>query len=487
MKRPIPFGIFNRKHRYEADNRTLYLYNPSVLPLHNSVMIPSADVHRTSDPDMLSRADLDALTHGDASVRYVATYRAYLGSNCFGTDHRDLMTAGEQVNYLGIALLDAQLDIVNGTDVVIDINAGIGQPENYLRQVSEDCRIFLIRGVITLVCNELLYRIQLRRGMMRAPARRVEKEGVPYTYPNIYGKGLTVTLLDMPRRLAGGKNLNLFRAGLSSGHKKDSHGYYVQIFPLPHSYRRLQVPPRGIFETSLQRKFSRRLLNLFSSKEEKQQTSDAAIPAASFETPDSKHTILACPGTSRYLLTSNCSRGGRPSEMPFFGTRSDRGSACCLTLTWRGRAILVGITHAKTSWKTKFWLEDRRHRYGDRHHQYGVGRNQFVSRFVGYSPGSPFNVVALSGWFCLGFASEREGTRPGGNSLAGKNGQARLSLFNDSFDCPAIHFVSGMSEHVSDPSKAIIAYGVNDCYPRMIVIRKSAIARRLGLEGSFSG
>jgi hypothetical protein len=45
--------------------------------------------------------------------------------------------------------------------------------------------------------------------------------------------------------------------------------------------------------------------------------------------------------------------------------------------------------------------------------------------------------------------------------------------------CPKIHFITGISEKVGNDSKAIIAYGVSDCLPRIIEVEKSEIATML--------
>lgn len=52
-------------------------------------------------------------------------------------------------------------------------------------------------------------------------------------------------------------------------------------------------------------------------------------------------------------------------------------------------------------------------------------------------------------------------------------------LFNETYDCPSIHFVSTLAEVAGDRNKAIIGYGVNDCHPRMFVTKKSEIRRVL--------
>jgi hypothetical protein len=50
-----------------------------------------------------------------------------------------------------------------------------------------------------------------------------------------------------------------------------------------------------------------------------------------------------------------------------------------------------------------------------------------------------------------------------------------FQLMGRTFDCPRIHFVTGMVEKADDTSKVIISYGVNDCVPRMIVVDKAEI------------
>ena len=47
------------------------------------------------------------------------------------------------------------------------------------------------------------------------------------------------------------------------------------------------------------------------------------------------------------------------------------------------------------------------------------------------------------------------------------------------FDCPRITFVSGITEHATDSNKAIISYGINDCTSRIMVVSKSDLARLL--------
>jgi len=78
------------------------------------------------------------------------------------------------------------------------------------------------------------------------------------------------------------------------------------------------------------------------------------------------------------------------------------------------------------------------------------------------TPNLPFDIVARSGWFCLGFDN------------GGANTQYTLNLFGE-YACPAIHFPSTFAEVVGNPDRAIIGYGINDCTHNPIVIEKEEI------------
>jgi len=448
------FKDFNWKHDYATDHRTLYLANPSVLPLHNTLSTSK------NDPDWLSKEDLHALTGGDPTVRYLATFRAYTGCNCFGADpQRRLWKAGELVTYYGLALLDENLDLINGTDTLVDFNIGPGYGQ-YWMQIVGDCRLFLLRGGIYALCNEKMLRLQIRRTTASGSTARSKMAGtgpderLPYVYPNIYGDGLEVMLLFSRHRWAGkdigGKNFNVFSSPSTSGNSTGPRDYYLQVYPSqPHWYHRLNVPPNTVES----------LPGIYKQDEDYQWND--TLPDPSFDTADVSRSLPTCDDDD----VNNCTN---PRMAPFWGDK-DRGSACCVALNLEGHGpVMVGINHSKFHQQHPGWS-----RYGDvANHKI----NQYVSRFVAYQSQKPFGIVARSGWFCLGFADEDE---PGGNSLAGRNTRHRLELFNETYNCPYIHFVSGFSEVVGDPSKAIIAYGVNDCHPRMFMVYKKDIADRL--------
>jgi len=524
-------GEYNWNHSYGDDHRTLYLMNPSVVPLFNTEQ--SNHPHADDDPDNLSPADLHLLTGSDPKVRYLATYRAYTGCNCFGPDphHREIMNAGEQLSYLALALLDAELNVVEGTDVLIDLNAGPRRTK-YWRQPLEDCRANILRGGMYLVCNEEMLRVTIVRRQQsdgggggsgaRSGAGRTKRERrlgrrddhtLPYVCDNVYGDGLQITLVGRDGKVGGGKNFNVFRsraaaagqrllpAGAATNHGADDeittgmYDYYLQTYPVPHRYRRLVIAD-GHQKQSPPSPELRAKHPDWPDRGPDDPVAPGPIPPPSFATPDAAHRIQRCAETDDGDRSStNCTMEESVS-VPFFGD-DDHGSACCVRMTIRlpngggkrrRQEVMVGVSHQKTSPRKPFWKDDLYHRYDD---ESMVGVDRFVSRFVAYDPSPPFDIVALSGWWCLGFADEAEAEAAGGgNTLAGRNTQARLDLFNDTYACPIIHFVSTLAEVVGNADRAILGYGVNDCHPRMFMVEKSDIARLLEgnvMDGTSSG
>lgn len=422
-------------YNISTDFRTIYLYNPSIVPADISLGL------QESFPD--------------DSIQYVATFRGYLGSNCFGpSKRREIMGAGEQVNYLGVALLNATLDVVR--DIVLDINDGpLPDGAHYwesFRQPVEDCRIFNVNSTLHLVCNAILFKVRVHPIMTQSAAETTTpmNDTTIHAYPNVYGNGFELSLLEEPTLLVTGKtakNMNIFR------HRQNfSDQYYLQIYPQPHWYRNLDANDSPFQQSSAELH---------------------QLPKPSFETPDRAHTIRAA--------AKDLGRGENRTvaEQPFFGDNQERGTACCIELARnRTTTVLVGISHTKLSRGTDgYWTKDQLGRYENVTYTYGW--NRYLSRFLAYESEPPFSIVARCGWFCLPFATDA--SEPGGNTLAiGRNSNStRLDLFGDSFACPAIHFASSIAETANDASKAIIGYGVNDCYPRMIVVEKRDIAQRL--------
>ena len=305
---------------------------------------------------------------------------------------------------------------------------------DYQMQYREDCRTFLIRGSMHIVCNSMTHRVRIRRtsGTLddrsnvmthpNSPRFDPTKSKVPLIFPNVYGYGLELTLLDESKQLFDGKNLNVFRAL----DKNNTYEYYLQTYPVPHQYHRLKVGSNleieGIGKSNRN-----------------------TLPFPSFDTPDTNNNRTVC---RRQRKKKKC------NETPFFPDDVDHGTACCLPMDLEGSQVMVGISHVKLSKKDQFWKKDEYSRYKS------FMYDQFLSRFVAYDTKPPFDIVARSGLFCLGYANEDEGrSEVNGTPLAGRNTQYRLELFNETFDCPPIHFPSSFSEVVGDKSKLIIGYG----------------------------
>ena len=93
-----------------------------------------------------------------------------------------------------------------------------------------------------------------------------------------------------------------------------------------------------------------------------------------------------------------------------------------------------------------------------------VPDTNYVSFFYAFEPHPPFNIVARSGYFCLGFESEDPGVEGGqANPYSVLTHNRPLSQNNETFSCPQIHYVSTLVEKVGDPSSVVIGYGINDC------------------------
>jgi hypothetical protein len=140
---------------------------------------------------------------------------------------------------------------------------------------------------------------------------------------------------------------------------------------------------------------------------------------------------------------------------------NERGSACCVPIQHpqTGQALLLGISHSKTRFKYKN----------------GPGRagndlepNHFTSSFYAIEAEAPYQLVAQTGRFCLGTARPieywQEGINHNVNPYYNISASNKKLWLMQEYDCPVIHYVSGMVEKVDDPSKIIIAYGVNNWY-----------------------
>jgi len=142
-----------------------------------------------------------------------------------------------------------------------------------------------------------------------------------------------------------------------------------------------------------------------------------------------------------------------------------RGGACCIPMLDQNsnRTLLVGIQHSKTPSQRNRQLPG------------SLTSNHYLSSLYAFEVIPPYRIVAQSGWFCLGFPTDEEKQT---NPLVRATSWRKLILGSE-FDCPRIHFVSGMTLKADDPTTVIVAYGINDCVSRMVQIKLSEFERLL--------
>jgi len=135
---------------------------------------------------------------------------------------------------------------------------------------------------------------------------------------------------------------------------------------------------------------------------------------------------------------------------------SPRGTACCVDMILNGnQQVKVGILHGK------------------------VQPRHYLSQFYAFLPDPPFDLVAITGWFCLGhmqeddidFASQWISRRIPSDRTAPTN----IANYGNT-TCPQVTFTSGITEMIGhDGENIIISYGVNDCYSRSLIVPKKKI------------
>lgn len=322
---------------------------------------------------------------------------------------------------VAIALLDKNLKILR--DVVVDPNA-------FLRAVHTDMaksitfydyRLFYLHGRLYLTDAQLLLSIEVHLSAAAKPSDNI-------TLPVIFGgESLSITaphgyhyLFQHNGKRLGGKNLALID-------HPNGKSAYIELWPVP--------------RTLLEVNFTDGVRFSYGSKEVQLYPK----PLPSYLSHELEHIW----------------------RKPFKFT-ADRGTACCVTLENKyfkdllvtnssSTSILlassddvrIGISHAKS----RVPIPDL-----------GYG---YLSRFYAVAYDDPYNVVAMSALFCMGWhEGDWKDVKP----------QSHLKLKHFVYDCPAVHFPSGIASSPKTPDIIVVGYGIQDRQARFVEYSKRELA-----------
>ena len=362
------------------------------------------------------------------------------------------ITPTKPLDYLGIGLLDDNLVLVE--DLVVDINQHL--PRIYGSKIKlQDVRLFEMRGRIYFSSSTFLIPVCIEtQGSPGLELRAAcddsdgdSKVEVPALFESnirLFVSGDAVKLHNV-----NGKNFQFYETGRGS----------ILFEYWPHK-------PRVMFEINGE-EFDR-LYHMDRGKGMRLATLSEMQEFKSEHTPSPKSKVASALDASLKTFI-----------------KQDRGSACCLEisdkyykdfmsptfgpeLSKRG-SIFVGVAHSKSRRR----MESTQ---GDRYN--------YLSRLYAFSTSEPYELLARSGLFCLGFSDTTDvaaiiGAAGNYDNLTKKK---QLELNGHTYNCPNIHFVDSLISKTRDDSRAIISYGVNDCLPRFIEVSKQDLVRHLFLE-----
>jgi len=438
------------------------------------------------------------------NARYLLSLRVTPHNFCFPlwlTDRlsEDMKQTMHSLNHMGLALLDEKYQMIPGHDVVIDIDRQLeAKRESFMGEPAfVDYRLFTLNDELYLHVNSdtvILTKLRLRSEGIGNPNDDMEDSILKkmghkqIKLKNLYGGDqFKVTLLHQFNTIWGegkksvfGKNYALFSLP-NATHPTAPDSVYAEmsVHPdhlvqqiLPDEYDKL---PRGRIKLRQRRNFKvdyimqRKMRKVGNATQSS--TSDArSARVPSFFTAD-EHWF---PG----------------SKNPF--KEFAHGGACCVSLSleemseagvvvpdaqkdgnWEGiDSVLVGVGHTLVMFYAKNKMPSNERML--------IPDTNYVSFLYAFDPRPPFQLLARSGYFCLGFAStseDEEGGTINPHSVLTHN--RPLQQNNETFACAQIHYVSTIIEKLGDSSTAVIGYGMNDCTARLVEVSKKEIARLL--------
>lgn len=421
-------NAFNSVLRGKNGSIPFFSYNPMLLPIDQleEPFLSAATGRRINNNN---QTDDDNVV-----VAYIGLTRVSSFGHCIGPDPATKPSTKYR-NLLAVSLLDADLNIL--THSHFSINKDSQMSWNSL----QDCQVLFRQGLLHLLCNRYMVPVSIFRfdedgsmmtnhpqaiALSRNATSEVEMNGE-------MGRGLRLYLHSQWRDVVGSeaKNLHLFDS------RPPTNETFVEVWV---SDPKETLPIKNL---SLEAYKAHRVLA-------------------------SGEHVLRIGNKSSYFVGKYI-KSKKPSTAatgPLAGERERtssglraRGSACCVEFKspTTGEPVLVGISHIKDD------------------------DFNYLSRFYAFEPVKPFNPVAQSGLFCLGFPPQNDSIPELSSAVFYHNddNNIKMRIDNRTYECPRIHFVSGFVQKYNDEQSTLISYGINDCYPRIVEVPKERILRLL--------
>ncbi|KAL9185668.1 hypothetical protein ACHAXT_003445 [Thalassiosira profunda] len=426
------------------------------------------------------------------NARYLLSLRVTPHNFCWGewltkALHEDVKQTMHSLNYLGLALLDERYRVLPGYDVVIDIDKQLDAKRNsYMGEPPfVDYRLFTMNDEVYLHVNSdtvILTKLRLTAKGMGKDLDELEaqhEELKPFKkLKNLYGGDqLEVAMVHQFNTVWGegkgsifGKNYALFTLP-NATHPREPDAIYAEMSVYPeHMVQRIlpdefeQLPRDRRIKWRQRRNFKidgiiqRKVVPVGNAT---LSTSEKGKPVPSFFTAD-EHWFPGQKNPFKEFAHGGACCVSLPSEdLPSFAPRFDGVDS-----------LFVGVGHTLVKYYSKGKMA--------KHEAMLVPDTNYVSFLYAFDPRPPYEVLARSGYFCLGFASESaddEGGTRNPHSILTHN--RPLQQNNETFACPQIHYIETIIEKADDPSSVVIGYGLNDCTARIVEVEKKEIARLL--------
>jgi hypothetical protein len=506
---------------------------------HAENVYPQRDYYFDYNPSIVRLPSI-ANAHANAHAGpyyYLASFRVSNQNYCFHPQDRQRIMTGSSANsrttnnnsnnnnnkdWLGLALLSAQLDILADGVVNVQEIPGLGG------RSAQDFRLFVLPAATATTSNNNNNKDQSSSSSQQiylssndvivplwvalpSPSSKSTPFALPTNVhatriPHVFG---TLEAWIRPfvscapchrgggkqqRMAMCGKNFNYFAPAAGNAiHSEnavenDNGTAFCEIWPSPpHLVRAINLtqPCQRQFQQELEQPHDSNNNNDYAVE-----WSSSTSIVHSFATIEQAWFPDAPPAAAANANNS----GRRQQQNNKFLTRG-RGSACCIEIVIndthevirrRRRRLWMGIEHSKT---LPSRISSSR---GGSSGTFVQQPNHYLSRLYAFEQEAPFALVARSGHFCLGFPSPSEHQQQHDEDnpplvqvtswrklVLGNPNQTTTTTTNTNisaddsassvvFDCPRIHFVSGMTLDATNSSLVIIAYGVNDCLSRFV-------------------